>query len=86
MIKRLKQWMKRRYAVASTALLERDPTAAEAASACMYFRHDFGLLPSHERKELMFEAELWLIAWKKVNEDSSNNLLTDKPSRLASGE
>lgn len=73
MIKRLKQWMKRRHSVASTGLLEREPTDAEAYDACMYFRHDFGLLPSHERKELMFVAELWLIAWKKVNEDSSND-------------
>jgi hypothetical protein len=73
MIKRLKQWMNRRHAVASTSLLEREPTSAEAYSACMYWRHDFGLLPSHERKELMFEAELWLIAWKKVIEDGSNN-------------
>ena len=72
MIKRLKQWMKRRNAVASTGLLEREPTDAEAYSACVYMHHDFGLLPSHERKEMMFVAELWLIAWKKVNEDSSN--------------
>ena len=72
MIKRLRQWMKRRDAVAPTGLLEREPTDAEAYSACMYMRHDFGLLPSHERKELMFEARLWLISWSKVNEDSSN--------------
>lgn len=73
MIKRLKQWMKRRHAVASTGLLEREPTDAEAYDACTYFRHDFGLLPSHERKEMMFVAELWLIAWKKVNKDISNS-------------
>ena len=72
MIKRLKQWMKRRNADASTSLLEREPTDAEAYSACMYMRHDFGLLPSHERKEMMFESRLWLISWSKVNEDSSN--------------
>lgn len=72
MIKRLKQWMKRRHSVASTGLLEREPTDAQVGSACTYFRHDFRLLPSHERNELMFVAELWLIAWKKVNEDSSN--------------
>lgn len=72
MIKRLKQCMKRRHAVASTGLLEREPTDAEAYSACMYMRHDFGLLPSHERKEMMFDAREWLHSWRKVNEDSSN--------------
>ena len=59
-------------AVSSTGLLEREPTDAEAYGACMYMRHDFGLLPSHERKEMMFEARLWLISWSKVNEDNSN--------------
>lgn len=73
MIKKLKQWMKRRVAVAYTSLLERAPIDAEVGRACTYFRHDFRSLPSHERKEMMFEAELWLIAWKKVNEDSSNS-------------
>ena len=85
MIKRLKQWMKRRHSVASTGLLEREPTDAEAYGACMYFRHDFGLLPSHERKELMFVAELWLIAWKKVNEDSSNTV-ADQPREQKANE
>lgn len=72
MIKRLKQWMKRRNAVASTALLERDPTEAETASACMYWRHDFGLMNEVDRAHLMWQAREWLHAWRKVNEDSSN--------------
>ena len=80
MIKTLKQWMKRRNAVASTALLERDPTEAETASACMYWRHDFGLLIEADRMQLMWEAREWQRAWRKVNEDSSNNpiMLTTK--------
>jgi len=85
MIKRLKQWMKRRHAVASTCLLERDPTDAEAYSACMHKRHDFGLLPSHERKEKMFEARQWLHAWRKVNEDNYNNN-NPAPRRALRGE
>ena len=72
-MKKLIQWMRRRRTIKSTSLLERAPIDAEVGRACTYFRHDFRLLPSHEREEMMFVAELWLNAWKRVNEDSSNS-------------
>jgi len=41
------------------------PTDAQVHSACMSFRHDYGLLPEAERVKLRFEAREWLIAWLK---------------------
>lgn len=71
MIKILKKWMKRKKRVASKNLLERVPTDAETASACMYWRHDFGLLSESDRIQLVREARQWLLAWKKVIEDTA---------------
>lgn len=41
------------------------PTDAQVASACMSYRHDFGLLSDDERKTVMFQAREWLHAWQK---------------------
>jgi hypothetical protein len=41
------------------------PTDAQVASACLSYRHDFGLLPDDERARVMFQAREWLHAWKK---------------------
>lgn len=41
------------------------PTAAQTASACMSYRHDFGLLEPEERQMTMFKAKEWLRAWMR---------------------
>jgi hypothetical protein len=41
------------------------PTDAQVASACLSYRHDFGLLPSLEQDVLMWRAREWLRAWQK---------------------
>jgi NTP pyrophosphatase (non-canonical NTP hydrolase) len=40
-----------------------EPTDAQINSACMSFRHDFGLLSADERAKVRFEAREWLRAW-----------------------
>lgn len=42
-----------------------EPTVAQTASACLSFRHDFGLLQPEERRTTMFIAREWLRAWMK---------------------
>lgn len=42
-----------------------EPTDAQAASACLSYRHDFGLMKADERQKLMFTAREWLRAWQK---------------------
>lgn len=42
-----------------------EPTDAQTASACVSFRHDFGLLTPEERRVVMFEAREWLRAWMR---------------------
>ena len=42
-----------------------NPTPAQIDSACLSYRHDFGLLPDHERAALRYEALEWWIAWQK---------------------
>jgi hypothetical protein len=39
------------------------PTEAQLNSACMSFRHDFGLLSPEEQREIRFVAREWLRAW-----------------------
>ena len=41
-------------------------------SACMYYRHDFGLLEMAEREHTIFEAKEWIYAWAKALEDSGD--------------
>jgi hypothetical protein len=41
------------------------PTDAQVASACLSYRHDFGLLNAEERQKVMFQAREWLHAWQK---------------------
>lgn len=42
-----------------------NPTPAQIDSACLSYRHDFGLLSGAERATLRSEALQWLIAWQK---------------------
>lgn len=41
------------------------PTDDQVASACLSYRHDFGLLDAKERAALMWQAREWLNAWRK---------------------
>jgi len=41
------------------------PTPEQINSACLSFRHDFGLLNDDERAAIRFEAREWLRAWQK---------------------
>lgn len=41
------------------------PSDAQIRSACLSYRHDYGLLPADQRARLQFEAREWLIAWLK---------------------
>ena len=40
---------------------------AQIASACLSYRHDFGLLPEDERKRLMLQAREWERALGKAS-------------------
>jgi hypothetical protein len=46
----------------------RGPTDLEIDDACMWYRHDFGLLPDDERMHLRIKAKEWLRAWCKVRD------------------
>lgn len=41
------------------------PTTAQINSACLSYRHDFGLLDSETKDGLRFQAGEWLYAWQK---------------------
>ena len=42
------------------------PDKLKLASACMSYRHDFGLLDCAQRESVMFEAAEWLSALRKA--------------------
>ena len=41
------------------------PTDAQINSACLSYRHDFGLRDKRDQDNLRFQANEWLIAWQK---------------------
>lgn len=41
------------------------PTPGQIGSACLSYRHDFGLLPPAEKDKVMSQAKWWLEAWLK---------------------
>lgn len=43
-----------------------EPTADQVDSACLSYRHDFGLLSEKDQDRLRFEAKEWLLAWRKT--------------------
>ena len=43
-----------------------NPTERQISDACMWYRHDFGLLDGPERNAVMHSARYWLDAWRKV--------------------
>ena len=66
--------------VKSNSLLARKPSREEIDSACMYFRHDYGLMGPIERDNLRFMASEWLYSWRKVQED------TERANRAIDGQ
>jgi len=42
-----------------------EPTEAQINSACLSYRHDYGLLPPDLRAQTRFKALEWLRAWQK---------------------
>ena len=58
-----------------------EPTDAQVASACMSYRHDFGLMGAEERKLQMFKAREWLRAWQK--ESAALPAVTPAPDAAA---
>jgi hypothetical protein len=46
-------------------LREVTPTDNQVASACLSYRHDFGLMDKPARDGLMWQAKEWLHAWRK---------------------
>ncbi|WP_407146270.1 hypothetical protein [Bradyrhizobium sp. ORS 86] len=53
------------HPAAEDAALMRRPTDAQINSACLSYRHDFGLLSAKERVDIKFEALQWFFAWEK---------------------
>jgi len=55
----------------------REPTDAQVNDACMWYRHDFGLLDDEEKKHVRFQARGWFRAWGKAlsNGDDAAALL-----------
>jgi len=42
-----------------------DPSAAQLHSACLSYRHDYGVMSEEARKSLQFTALEWFRAWQK---------------------
>lgn len=48
--------------------MENKPTEEQIADACMWYRHDFGLLSDDEKRAQMFiMREYWRAIWKAIN-------------------
>ena len=45
--------------------IQAEPTQSEVYSACLSFRHDFGLLAGDEREAVRLDALEWRRAWMK---------------------
>jgi len=41
------------------------PTDAQINSACLSYRHDFGLMDKRDQDNLRFNANEWFLAWQK---------------------
>lgn len=42
------------------------PHPEDLHNACMYFRHDYGLMKPEEQENLRWQAKEWLYAWSKA--------------------
>ena len=46
-----------------------NPSIRQIADACLYLRHDFGLMSSEDREKAMYSMkDHWLAIWKAVNQ------------------
>jgi len=61
-------------------------TEAQINSACLSYRHDFGLLDEHDKERLRFVAKEWLHAWRKEFDPLAPALkVSASPAPAASG-
>lgn len=54
------------------------PTEAQINSACLSYRHDYGLLNEEERKMVRFQAVEWLNAWLKEGIGCDSNEVIER--------
>ena len=47
-------------------LVNCSPSDDQIFNACMYRRHDFGLMKKEDQERMVFSAKEWLRAWSKV--------------------
>ena len=60
------EWNKR--AEQNSPLFTADPDDSLIADACMWLRHDFGLLEKADKTRLMYSMrEHWMAVWKAVH-------------------
>lgn len=59
-----------------------EPTDAQVRSACLSYRHDYGLLPPETRTRVQFEAREWLHAWLKEGIGADRNEVIEMCARV----
>ena len=64
-------WLKKKCTRRLT-LLERIPIKSETESACLYIDHSYGLMSKENKNKLESEANAWIYAWRKVEEDNKH--------------
>lgn len=57
-------------------------TEAQVNSACMSYRHDFGIMPEGDRNQLRFEAREWLHAWQKEGIGADRNEIIERCAQV----
>jgi len=57
-------------------------TEEQVDSACLSYRHDFGLLPEGDRNQLRFEAREWLHAWLKEGIGCDRNEVIERCAQV----
>lgn len=67
-LKTIKYWFRKKFFPKLKDLNE--ITDKDVLSACLSYRHDFGLLSEEEKLTIIFEANQWLYAWKKTIKDN----------------
>jgi len=64
------------------ATIEWQPTEAQVRSACLSYRHDFGLLTVAEAAVVKSEAREWLRAWQKEGAGANRNEIIEQCARV----
>lgn len=81
----IEQW-NRRAALAAQPVAGAVATEAQLNSACMSYRHDFGLMTPDEQERLRWSAKEWLHAWRKEFALSAQAAPAPEPSAQAVAE